>query len=60
MPFEENSINNTEENTESTETIIAPTQATLERVNVRLGDNVCVGDPIVVLTAMKMEVSIII
>jgi len=29
----------------------------VERVNVNLGDNVCVGDPIVVLTAMKMEVS---
>jgi acetyl/propionyl-CoA carboxylase alpha subunit len=47
-----------EQNTVSNETIIAPTQATIERINVSLGDNVNNGDPIVVLTAMKMEVSI--
>lgn len=57
MPFDEKSIDNNEQDTESNENIKAPTQATVERVNVGLGDNVCVGDPIVVLTAMKMEVS---
>lgn len=29
----------------------------MERINVNHGTNVCIGDPIVVLTAMKMEVS---
>lgn len=57
MPFDEKSIDNNEQDTESNENIKAPTQAIVERVNVGLGDNVCVGDPIVVLTAMKMEVS---
>lgn len=46
-----------EQDTENNEHIIAPTQATIERVNVGLGDNVNIGDPIIVLTAMKMEVS---
>lgn len=50
-------MDSNEQDTESNETIIAPTQATLERLNVSLGDNVSNGDPIVVLTAMKMEVS---
>lgn len=57
MPFDENNIDNIVQDTESNETVIAPTQATVERINVGLGDNVCYGDPIVVLTAMKMEVS---
>lgn len=46
-----------EQDTDSNEAITAPTQATVERINVSLGDNVSNGDPIVVLTAMKMEVS---
>lgn len=49
-----------EQDPEFNETIIAPTQATVERINVNVGTNVCIGDPIVVLTAMKMEVSNII
>lgn len=57
MPFNENEIDRNEQDLESNEHIFAPTQATLERVNVGLGDNVNIGDSIVVLTAMKMEVS---
>lgn len=57
MPFDENTNDSNEQDTESNELIIAPTQATIERINVGLGDNVCTGDPLIVLTAMKMEVS---
>lgn len=57
MPFDDTALNNNEQDIESNETIVAPTQATVERINVSLGDNVSVGDTIVVLTAMKMEVS---
>lgn len=57
MPFNENEIDRNEQDLESNEHIFAPTQATLEKVNVGLGDNVSIGDSIVVLTAMKMEVS---
>ncbi|XP_025425003.1 uncharacterized protein LOC112693939 isoform X2 [Sipha flava] len=55
LPFDEKTMDSDEQNTVSNETIIAPTQATIERINVSLGDNVNNGDPIVVLTAMKME-----
>lgn len=57
MPFNENEIDSHEQDLERNEHIFAPTQATLERINISLGDNVNVGDTIVVLTAMKMEVS---
>lgn len=57
MPFDEKLIDSNEQDTESNATIVAPTQSTVERVNVSLGNNVCIGDPLVVLTAMKMEVS---
>lgn len=57
MPFDEKTIDSNEQDTGNNSTILAPTQSTVERVNVSLGDNICVGDPIVVLTAMKMEVS---
>lgn len=57
LPFDEKTIDSNEQDTETNENVIAPTQATLERINVNIGDNVCVGDSIVVLTAMKMEVS---
>jgi len=57
LPFDEKTIDSNKEDTVTDETIIAPTQATVERINVNLGENVCSGDSIVVLTAMKMEVS---
>jgi len=57
LPFDEKTINSNEQDTESNATILAPTQSTVERVNVCLGNHVCIGDPLVVLTAMKMEVS---
>jgi len=57
LPFDEKSIDSNEQDTGSNSTILAPTQSTVERVNVSLGDDICIGDPIVVLTAMKMEVS---
>lgn len=57
MPFDEKLIDGNEQITENNENILAPTQATLERINVGLNHNVSIGDPILVLTAMKMEVS---
>lgn len=57
MPFNESGIDCEEQDIKSNESVIAPTQATLERINVSIGDNVRIGDPLVVLTAMKMEVS---
>ncbi|XP_060862861.1 methylcrotonoyl-CoA carboxylase subunit alpha, mitochondrial isoform X1 [Metopolophium dirhodum] len=55
LPFDEKTIDSNEQDTGSNSTILAPTQSTVERVNVSLGDDICIGDPIVVLTAMKME-----
>lgn len=57
MPFSEKTIDSNEQDTENSNTIIAATQATITQINVSLGKNVCIGDTIVVLTAMKMEVS---
>ncbi|XP_050421823.1 methylcrotonoyl-CoA carboxylase subunit alpha, mitochondrial isoform X2 [Adelges cooleyi] len=55
LPFNENSIEANEQDLSNSSLILAPTQATVERINIGIGDLVRVGDPIVVLTAMKME-----
>lgn len=57
LPFSQKTIDSNEQDTENSNTIIAATQATITQINVCLGKNVCIGDTIVVLTAMKMEVS---
>lgn len=57
LPFSEKTIDSNEQDTENSNTIIAATQATITQINVCLGKNVCIGDTIIVLTAMKMEVS---
>ncbi|XP_050541609.1 methylcrotonoyl-CoA carboxylase subunit alpha, mitochondrial [Daktulosphaira vitifoliae] len=55
LPFNEDYNDNGQQEINNDSSIVAPTQATVQKVSVKLGDAVKKGDHIMVLSAMKME-----